>query len=158
MPSCRCLILTAATAIVGCSSPSSDTRADASTDRAAIVTAMNAYLTAVKSSDASAIASRWTDDAFYIDRKSPTLRGSAGIDSMLKAALAQVSLVDARLEADDIAVSGDIGYYLGHIDETLQPKQGPAQHDRGRLLFISKRQADGIWTLSRGMSTDLPAS
>src|SRR5215207_7138418 len=116
MPSCRCLILTAATAIVGCSSPSSDTRADASTDRAAIVTAMNAYLTAVKSSDASAIASRWTDDAFYIDRKSPTLRGSAGIDSMLKAALAQVSIVDARLEADDIAVSGDIGYYLGHID------------------------------------------
>ena len=65
-----------------------------------------------------------------------------------------MSLVDAKVDEDDLSVSGDLAYYIGRHDESWQPRQGALVHDRGRFLFVWQRQADGTWKIARSIGTD----
>ena len=95
-----------------------------------------------------------TQDAVFIDRAGPTIRGRAGIDSLVRGLLATMSLVDAKVDKDDLSVSGDLAYYIGRYDESWRPRQGALVHDRGRFLFVWQRQADGTWKIARSIGTD----
>jgi uncharacterized protein (TIGR02246 family) len=154
----RSVALTIGLLTAGCSAPSPASRASNSADEQVVATAMKDYTAAIKTSDAARIAAWWTEDAIYIDRKAPTIRGRAALDSMLKVVFATMRVSDASVETDEIAVSGDVAYIIGRFDETLQPQNGDVQHDRGRFLFLWKRQPDGSWKIARSVGADLPGS
>jgi uncharacterized protein (TIGR02246 family) len=136
------------------SSPSRSVNTQA-VDEAAIEAAMKGYVADIRSNDAAKIASWWTEDAIYIDRNEPTVHGRAGLEDMLKGILGQMSVTDASVEKDDLAVSGDLAYVIGRYREVLQPQTGAVVDNRGRFVFIWKRQADGSWKIARSLGTDL---
>jgi len=137
-------------------SPSPASRSTAAADEQALAAAMKDYQAALESNDAGKIASWWTEDAVFINRAGPTVHGRAALDSMVKGFIGTMRLTSVTVETDEIVVSGDYGYYLGRYDEVLQ-RQGSAagEHDRGRFIFIWRRQPDGSWKVARGMGTDL---
>ena len=61
-----------------------------------------------------------------------------------------MSLVDAKVDEDDLSVSGDLAYYIGRYDESWQPRQGalvvrdetPWLHDIAGRARASKRRRD----------------
>jgi ketosteroid isomerase-like protein len=77
---------------------------------------------------------------------------------VLKGMFATMSVTKATVEKDELSVSGDLAYYLGRYEEVFQPRQGDAIHNRGRFVFIWKRQADGSWKIARSVGTDLAAA
>jgi ketosteroid isomerase-like protein len=112
----------------------------------------------MRTSDATKIASWWTEDAIYIDRSEPTIVGRAGLESMLKGILATMSLTKVSVNKDEISASGDLAYYIGSYEEALQPRQGVPLYNRGRFIFIWKRQADGSWKIGGSVGADLAAA
>lgn len=143
--------------VVACSSPA-PAHPSAADDQQAIAKAMTEYVAAMKSNDPAKIASWWTDDAVFIDRAAPTVRGRAALDSVIKSMLAAARLTDAAVVTEEIAVSGDLAYFIGRYDEFLQPKTGALVRSGGRLIFVWKRQPDGSWKIARNVSTDLPST
>jgi|tagenome__1003787_1003787.scaffolds.fasta_scaffold20723609_2 uncharacterized protein (TIGR02246 family) len=150
----RYLVLSLAAVLAGCAS-SSAARTSAADDEAAVAAAMDAYVKDIRGNDAAKIASWWTDDLVYIDRNAPTIAGRAALESTLKGELATMSVTSATVNKDELSVSGDLAYYLGSYEEVLQPPKGDALHNRGRFVFIWKRQADGSWKIARSVGTDL---
>jgi ketosteroid isomerase-like protein len=150
----RSLILMLAVA-ASCSSSASPSARFPAGDEAAIEAAMKGYVADIRSSDATRIASWWTEDALYIERAEPTVRGRAALDSLPRRLLAETKVIDASVEKDDLAVSGDLAYFLGRYREVLQPRTGAPVHNRGRFVFIWRRQPDGTWTIARSLGADL---
>lgn len=153
----RSLALVLAVVLASCSS-SSAARTSRADDEAAVAAAMDRYVTDIHTNDATKIASWWTDDAIYIDRSAPAIVGRAGLEAMLKGELATLSVTKATVNKDELSVGGDLAYYIGSYEEVLQPRQGDALHNRGRFVFIWKRQADGSWKIARSVGTDLAAA
>jgi len=143
---------------VACSSPAPASRPSVAADEQAIAKAVTEYVAAMKSNDPVKIASWWTDDAVLIDRASPTVRGRAALDTLVRSMFAAARLTDATLVTEEIAVSGDLGYFIGRYDESFQPQTGAALHNRGRLILVWKRQPDGSWKIARNVGTDLPST
>jgi uncharacterized protein (TIGR02246 family) len=135
------------------SSPAAHT--SSANDEAAVAAAMERYVADIQTSDAAKIASWWTDDAIYIDRSDPTIVGRTELESSLKGLFATLSVTKASVEKDELSVSGDLAYFLGRYDEVLQPRQGEPLHNRGRFVFLWKRQLDGSWKVARSVGTDL---
>jgi uncharacterized protein (TIGR02246 family) len=154
----RILVLALVVVSASCSSSASQSSSTRAADEAAVTAAMNDYLVAIRSNDASKIAAWWTEDALYIDRKEPTIHGRAGLDSSLKDQLKNVSVTQVSVDRDDLAVSGDLSYFLGRYHAVYQPRQGAAIGNSGRFVFIWKRQPDGTWKIARSVETDLASS
>ena len=150
----RSLILMLAT-VAGCSSSSQQSRDTQAADVAAIEAAMQGYVADIRTSNATKIASWWTEDAIYIDRAEPAIRGRAGMDSLMRGMHGAILITAASVEKDDLAVSGDLAYFLGRYHEVLQPRQGASVDYRGRFVFIWKRQPDGAWRIARSVGTEL---
>lgn len=141
--------------VASCSSSASQSRDTQVADEAAIEAAMKGYTADILSNDAAKIASWWTEDALYIDRAAPAVHGRAGLDSLVKGELGAMSITAASVEKDDLAVSGDLAYFIGRYHEVFQPRQGAAVENAGRFVFIWKRQSDGTWKIARSIGTDL---
>jgi len=132
--------------------------ASSASDEQVIATAMNDYVATLKTNDASKIAAWWTDDALYIDRKDPTLRSRAALDSSLRKIFETAQISDVTVETDDIARSGDLAYFIGRYDETLRMQKGDTVHNRGRFAFMWKRQPDGSWKIAGSVGADVPGA
>ena len=143
------------TVVASCSSSAARSGDTQAADESAIEAAMKGYVADVLTNDAAKIASWWVDDAIYIDRAEPTIRGRAGVDSLVRSMHGTMSVTAASVEKDDLAVSGDLAYFLGRYHEVLQPRQGAPVDVRGRFVFIWKRQSDGTWKITRSVGTDL---
>jgi uncharacterized protein (TIGR02246 family) len=150
----RSLVLMLAV-VASCSSSATPPRDTRASDESAIEAAMKDYTAAILSNDAAKVASWWTDDALYIDRAAPAIHGRAGLDSLVKGELSGMSVTAVSVEKDDLAVSGDLAYFIGRYREVLQPRQGAAVENAGRFVFIWKRQLDGTWKIARSVGTDL---
>jgi uncharacterized protein (TIGR02246 family) len=150
----RSLVLVLAVA-ASCSSSPSQSRGTSDVDVAAVDAALEGYVADIRTNDAAKIASWWTEDAVYIDRAEPTINGREGMESFLKGVLGGVRITDAGVEKDDLAVSGDLAYVIGRYREVLQPREGAPVDNRGRFVFIWKRQPDGTWKIARSVGTDL---
>jgi uncharacterized protein (TIGR02246 family) len=141
--------------VASCSASATPPRDTRAADEAAIEAAMKDYTAAILANDAAKVASWWTEDALYIDRAAPAVHGRAGLESLVKGELGAMSVTAASVEKDDLAVSGDLAYFIGRYHEVLQPRQGAALEDGGRFVFIWKRQSDGTWKIARSVGTDL---
>ena len=126
--------------VASCSASATPPRDTRAADEAAIEAAMKDYTAAILANDAAKVASWWTEDARY-------MRANFANGCAIATA--------ASVEKDDLAVSGDLAYFIGRYHEVLQPRQGAAVEDAGRFVFIWKRQSDGTWKIARSVGTDL---
>jgi Ketosteroid isomerase homolog len=54
--------------------------------------------------------------------------------------------VSWKVTKAEVAKSGELGYLYGTYELTMKdPKGGPPEHDKGKLVEIWKKQADGKW-------------
>ena len=150
----RSLILSFAV-VASCSSSASQPRDTKAADESAIEAAMRDYTANIRANDPAKVVSWWADDAMYIDRAAPTVLGRAKLESLLKGEFAAVTIKDVTVERDDIAVSGDLAYFIGRYHEVMQPRTGAAFENSGRFVFIFKRQPNGTWKIARSVGTDL---
>ena len=151
------LSIASALALAACAGQSSTLR-DPETERAAVSAAMDAYVASHRTNDAAAIMGFWTGDALYMAVGTPTIRGHAALDSLVRSNLAAMRVTDITVRVDETTVDGDLAVQVGTYSETLQPTQGAAQVASGRFLFVWRRQADGSWKIAQGVGTDATGS
>jgi uncharacterized protein (TIGR02246 family) len=144
--------------VLACCSPAPSSSSSKARDEQAVAAALNDYAAAVKTNDVARITAWWTEDAVVINRGAPTIHGRAAWASLLTQLFASTKITDASVHVDEISASGDLAYLIATYDEALQPERGPLRHDRGRFVFIWRRQPDGSWKIARGIGTDLPGS
>ncbi len=148
----RFSLLALALAATACVSQS--TRHDPAADSTAVVAAMDAYVAALRGNDAATVSALWTDDAVYAALQTPTIRGHAAMDSLVRSHLSTMRITEITVRTEETAVGGDLAVQWGSYSEVVQAQQGAPQPIRGRFMFVWRRQADGSWKVARGIGTD----
>jgi uncharacterized protein (TIGR02246 family) len=140
-----------AVALIACQNQAPSSGAPSAT-RDSVAAAMQGYVEALRSNDPASVSRWWTDDAVYMAQGTPTVRGRAALDSLVRGLFATVRVTDVSENTDELIVERDLAVQVGTYSETLQPQRGSARIDRGRYVFVWRRQLDGGWKIARGMS------
>ncbi len=112
---------------------------------------------AVRSGDATALATLCTEDARLLPPNSEMIVGREGIEGFWGGGL-QMGIKDAILTTVEVFVMGDMVCEIGKYDLTIQPEGQEAIEDNGKYLVIWKKAADGTWKLHVDIwNTSLPA-
>jgi len=100
----------------------------------------------------------YADDAVLLPPNAPIARDRKSIRESWAALLDQSTTVSWRASKAEVAKSGELGYIYGTYELSLKdPRGGPA--DRGKLVEIWKKQADGKWKcIVDTYNSDLPAT
>lgn len=125
---------------------------DADAARADVARAAEGYMQAVQDLDASAVAGFWAPDGILMSDDSPGLEGRAEVREYTERVYPSLDVLHAELGNREIEVWGDVAMEITTFAATIRPKDGRAQEQTGRYLFIWKRQPDGSWKIWRGLS------
>lgn len=139
-------------AAVGCQ-PSQAGLTDA--DRTAIRTRIADFDKAMIAADVPAIVSAYTDDAVLLPPNAPMVRGRAAIQKFLEGF---PKITQFKQSAIEIEGQGELAYPWGTFETTMLPPgaKAPVQ-DKGKVLAVWRKQADGSWLASRvSWNSDLP--
>jgi ketosteroid isomerase-like protein len=133
-----------------------DGRADA---EAAIRKADADWAKAGQSRNVDAWMAFYTDDAVILPPNEPMATGK---ENVRKSIAGLLSLPDLSLtwqaQKVEAAQSGDIGYLYGTYDMKASDGKGKPITDKGKILEIWKKQADGSWKcIVDTWNSDLPA-
>jgi uncharacterized protein (TIGR02246 family) len=149
------LALTAflAAALAACAANAPSSFGDA--DRTAIRAAVDSFTTAVKSGDYAAAASYYAEDAVFMPPNAPTVEGRAGIQKNLETFGRVTAFSQPIVEIDGV---GDLAYARLNFDLTVTPPgTTTAMSDKGKVLIVLRKQADGNWRTTRWMfNSDMP--
>lgn len=117
-----------------------------------VASAIDAFAAALNRGDWAAAVELMTDDARYWPDASPEMSGR-------RAALDAYARLDgfrthARFETDEILVGGDLALAIGREYFRLEPRAGgeAVTIDGRRAFSVWRRQADGSWRNSHGMT------
>ena len=112
---------------------------------------------AVRSSDASALASLYTEDATLLPPpNAPIIKGREGVEAYWAAGF-QMGLKDVVLTTVEVMAMGDMVCEIGEADATFHPEGMEAFKDKGKYLVIWKN-VDGVWKLHVDIyNSSLPA-
>lgn len=140
-------------ALSGCAAK--DTSAFTDADRTAIRAAVDSFTTAVKNGDYAAAASYYAEDGVVMPPNFPAVEGRAGIQSTLQSFGKVSAFSQPVVEIEGV---GDLAYARLNFDLTLTPPNTTApMTDKGKVLIVMRKQADGKWRTTRGMfNSDLP--
>lgn len=99
------------------------------------------------SKDLTKVVSHYTDDAVMMTTGSPAVSGKEGIESALKAMVADPALslhfVASQVE---VAKSGELGYTRGSYTlDVTDPVSKKVVHDHGSYMTTFRKGADGSW-------------
>jgi uncharacterized protein (TIGR02246 family) len=112
---------------------------------------------AVRSGDATALASLYTEDAKLLPPNSEMILGREGIEAFWGGGL-QMGIKDAVLTTVEVLGIGDMVCEIGRYDLTIQPEGQEAVEDSGKFLVIWKKVATDTWKLHVDIwNTSLPA-
>ena len=101
---------------------------------------------AVRSSDASTLASYYTEDATLLPPpNAPIIKGREGIEAYWATGF-QMGLKDVVLTTVEVMAMGDMVCEIGEADATFHPEGMDAFKDKGKYLVIWKN-VDGAWKL-----------
>ena len=88
----------------------------------------------------------YADDAAVLPGNAPIATDKRAIRELWVGMLGPNSAVSWKVTKAEVAKSGELGYLYGTYELTIKdPKGGPGVHDRGKLVEIWKKQADGKW-------------
>jgi uncharacterized protein (TIGR02246 family) len=133
---------------------------DKATVQAAIDSALNRFVAAVKAGDTAAMISIYAPDAIVLPANMPEAKGHAAIQKMNAEMLAAVTLQDIRFRTTDLLLTGPYAIETGTYDMKVQPKAGgSAVADVGKYLSVWQKQSDGSWKMIRDIyNSDKPAA
>jgi len=108
--------------------------------------------------DLEATLSFYADDAVVLPGNAPIAGDRKSIRELWAGMLAPNLAVAWKASKSEVAKSGDLGYLYGTYVVTVKdPKGGPPVEDKGKLVEIWKKQADGNWKcIVDTYNSDLP--
>jgi uncharacterized protein (TIGR02246 family) len=138
------------------SQTATDTRA---ADEAALKNLDAEWSKAAGAKDLEKTVSYYSDDALVLPPNSPALTSKEAIRAMWKGMLSAPGFAGGwKATKVEVARSGDLGYLTGTYEITENDASGKPITDKGKLLEVWKKQADGSWKCVADMfSSDLPA-
>jgi len=101
---------------------------------------------AAAKSDLEATLSFYADNAVVLPGNAPIAADKKAIRELWAGMLGPGTTVSWKVTKAEVATSGELGYLYGTYELTMQdPKGGPLVEDKGKLVEIWKKQADGKW-------------
>ncbi|MCU1327677.1 MAG: Ketosteroid isomerase-like protein [Bryobacterales bacterium] len=86
----------------------------------------------------------YADDAVLLAPNSPIASDKKAIRDSWAGLLGPNTAVSWKVSKVEVAKAGDLGYLYGSYQLTIRdPKGGPAMNDKGKIVEIWKKQADG---------------
>src|ERR1700733_1231104 len=151
---CGCLALLLIMA--GCSQQTApDTRAG---EESAVRDADAQWSKTAMANDLDGTVSFYTDDASLLPPNAPLATGKQAIRAVWAGMLSPDTTVSWQVSKADVARSGELAYVMGTYQIAAKNPQGKSQEDRGKLVEVWKKQADGKWkTVADIFNSDLPA-
>ena len=126
-------------------------------DEAAVLQALDGQWSATAArKDLDGTVAFYADDAVLLPPNAPIARDRKSIRESWAALLDQSAAVSWKVSKAEVAKSGELGYLYGTYELSFKdPKGGPG--DRGKLVEIWKKQADGKWKcIVDTYNSDLP--
>src|SRR5262245_51240002 len=118
-----------------------------SDDRMAVRRATEALLTAVNTSDLSAVVDVWADEGVLMPPHHPALRGRVEIEHYFTR-LFQQSRFTFSFPRSSIDVAGDLAFERLEYAATMTPLGGgQTSSDVGKGLHVFRRHPSGSWQL-----------
>jgi len=113
---------------------------------------------AAAKNDLETTLSFYSDDAVVLPGNAPIARDKKAIREIWAGMLAPGTAVSWKVTKAEVAKSGELGYLYGTYELTMKDaKGGPAVQDKGKLVEIWKKQADGSWKcIVDTYNSDLP--
>src|SRR5262245_19388530 len=113
---------------------------------------------AAAKNDLETTLSFYSDDAVVLPGNAPIARDKKAIREIWAGMLAPGTAVSWKVTKAEVAESGELGYLYGTYELTMKDaKGGPAVQDKGKLVEIWKKQADGSWKcIVDTYNSDLP--
>jgi uncharacterized protein (TIGR02246 family) len=142
-----------ASALAACAANAPSSFSDA--DRAAIRAAVDSFTTAIRNEDYAAAASYYAEDAVFMPPNAPAVEGRAGIQKNLEGFGRVTAFSQPIVEIDGV---GDLAYSRLNFDLSLTPPGTTTpMSDKGKVLIVLRKQADGKWRTTKGMfNSDMP--
>jgi uncharacterized protein (TIGR02246 family) len=124
-------------------------------DRTSIQAAVDSFTNAIKSGDYAAAASWYTVDAVFMPPNAPVVEGRPAIQKNFESFGKVSAFSQSVVEVDGV---GDLAYARVNFDLTLTPpNMTTPMTDKGKVLIVMRKEADGKWRTSRGIfNSDLP--
>ena len=113
---------------------------------------------AAAKNDLEATLSFYADDAVVLPGNAPIATDKKAIREIWAGMLGPGTAVSWKVTKAEVAKSGELGYVYGTYELTMKdPKGGPPEQDKGKLVEIWKKQADGKWKcIVDTYNSDLP--
>jgi uncharacterized protein (TIGR02246 family) len=128
--------------LTGCTQTAPDTReAEAKTLRELDAQ----WSKAAGAKDLDATMAFYADDAVVMPGDAPIVNTKQAIRDMWTPMMAQDISVSWQLNQAEVAQSGDLGYARGVYQLVTKDATGKTTTERGKLLEVWKKQADGKW-------------
>lgn len=122
---------------------------DPAADREAIAAVRALFEAAENASDIAAVRSAFADDIHLMAPNAPAAVGGDSATARLQRTF-DAGRLAIQYTSEEIQIFGDWGFDRGTYRYTMTPHSGAAPSgQRGKYLWISRRQADGGWRLSR---------
>jgi len=143
--------------LAGCSAPSS---ADLRADEQAVRRLDTEWVEAAQSKQVDAWMAFYADDATVLP---PNEAMATDKDSIRKSVSGLLGLPELEISWQptkvEVARSGDLAYLYGTYEATFDEAPGKRTMDRGKIVEIWKKQADGSWKcIVDTWNSDLPAA
>jgi ketosteroid isomerase-like protein len=127
----------------GCTMPK---EVDTGAEAAALQKVDEQWSAAAAKNDLDATVAFYADGAVVLPGNSPIVTDAKAVRGLWAELLAPGNSVSWKVTKAEVAKSGELGYVYGTYELTVKdPKGGPGEHDKGKLVEIWKKQADGNW-------------
>jgi uncharacterized protein (TIGR02246 family) len=125
-------------------------------DNKAIRAAIEDFTNAVRTGDYARAASWYAEDAVFMPANAPTAEGRPAIQKALEGLGRVDAFSQPVMEVDGV---GDLAYARVNYDLAFTPANTTVpMKDNGKVLLVLRKQSDGKWRTSHGMSnSNLPA-
>jgi uncharacterized protein (TIGR02246 family) len=139
----------------GCNQPTTaDTRA---ADESAVKETDAQWSKTAMANDLDGTVSYYSDDASLLPPNAPIAVGKQAIRAGWATMLNPSVTVSWEVTKAEVARSGDLAYVTGTYQIAAKNPQAKAQEDRGKMVEVWKKQADGKWkTVADIFNSDVP--
>jgi uncharacterized protein (TIGR02246 family) len=141
--------------ITGCNqSAPADTRA---ADESAVKETDAQWSKTAMANDLDGTVSYYSDDASLLPPNAPIAIGKQAIRAVWATMLNPNVTVSWEVTKAEVARSGELAYVTGTYQIAAKNPQGKSQEDRGKMVEVWKKQADGKWkTVADIFNSDIP--
>jgi ketosteroid isomerase-like protein len=148
---CRSAYLIVAVAAIACSSRTSDSRStEDATLQAAVDSAANRLLAALRSDNPDSLVALLADDVVIMPPNEPVLKGKAAVRTWYEKLVGQMRTSSLSITGREVMIGGDYATEVAGFEWTLVPVAGGKPLvDRGSYMQVWQRQPDGRWLFSR---------